>query len=356
MKIGIYDPYLDGLSGGEKYILTLALCFAKTHDVRIFWDRGEEQLIKEKAKRKLNLDLSELQFSKNIFSKDVSFVRRLFLSNSYDYIIFLSDGSIPFVLSKLLIHFQFPVQWINAKTIKTKIKMKRVAKVICNSFFTKKYIDEKFHIVSAVLYPPVELISREKVKKENIIINVGRYGNYEQGSSYKKQEFIVKTFRKMIEKGLKNWRLVLVVSTREEDEAKLEKLIEEAERFPVTVVKNPDNLFLQKQYAKAKIYWHAAGYGEDLKKHPERAEHFGIPTVEAMSAGAVPVVIRTGGQPEIVNDGDNGFLWITQEELIEKTNLIINDENVWSKMSKSAEKRAEFFSNNNFCNNLEKII
>ena len=54
------------------------------------------------------------------------------------------------------------------------------------------------------------------------------------------------------------------------------------------------------EYKLAKIYWHASGFGEDLETHPEKAEHFGITTVEAMINGLVPIVIDAGGQKEIV--------------------------------------------------------
>ncbi|MBU4190339.1 MAG: glycosyltransferase, partial [Candidatus Thermoplasmatota archaeon] len=62
----------------------------------------------------------------------------------------------------------------------------------------------------------------------------------------------------------------------------------------------------------------AAGFGVDEEKEPEKVEHFGITTVEAAAAGCVPVVIRKGGQPEIVKEGINGLLWEKEEELIEK--------------------------------------
>jgi hypothetical protein len=55
--------------------------------------------------------------------------------------------------------------------------------------------------------------------------------------------------------------------------------------------------------------WHATGYGFDAEQYPAKQEHFGMTTVEAMSAGAVPVVLNTGGQREIVTHGDDGFLW-----------------------------------------------
>ena len=44
--------------------------------------------------------------------------------------------------------------------------------------------------------------------------------------------------------------------------------------------------------------------GEDAERHPERFEHFGISVVEAMAAGAVPLVFGAAGPGEIVQDGD----------------------------------------------------
>ena len=38
MRIGIYDPYLDSLSGGEKYMLCAAAYLADEHEVLIFWN------------------------------------------------------------------------------------------------------------------------------------------------------------------------------------------------------------------------------------------------------------------------------------------------------------------------------
>ena len=43
------------------------------------------------------------------------------------------------------------------------------------------------------------------------------------------------------------------------------------------------------------LFWHAAGLGEDPTTNPDRFEHFGISVVEAMSAGAVPMVYEHGG-------------------------------------------------------------
>ena len=76
MKIGIYDPYLDTLAGGEKYMLTMAMCLAERHNVAIFWDTDKEQEIRKKIKEKFGFDLSTISFAQNIFDQKTSFVTR----------------------------------------------------------------------------------------------------------------------------------------------------------------------------------------------------------------------------------------------------------------------------------------
>ena len=56
-------------------------------------------------------------------------------------------------------------------------------------------------------------------------------------------------------------------------------------------------------YARASIFWHATGLGEDVEAHPERLEHFGIAPSRPCPPGAVPVVIGRAGPAEIVEAG-----------------------------------------------------
>lgn len=356
MRIGIFDPYLDSLSGGEKYMLSIAVCLTSKHEVVIFWDSRGEKEIKEKALQKFGIDLSKVTFAQNIFSKDVSFVSRINSSRKYDAIIYLSDGSIPFVLSKLFIHFQFPVERAKTSNIKTRFKLNRVSGIFCNSFFTKGYIDKKLGTSSTVLYPPIYISRSHKVKKENIILNVGRFGLNIDGSNYKKQDVLIRVFKSMVDNGLKKWTLILIVGLKEEDQDKLLELKKLSNGYPIHFVENPSNNILLEYYQKSKIYWHATGFGEDLEKFPERAEHFGISTVEAMSKWAVPVVINAGGQKEIVDDGKNGFLWNTTEELTKKTEILIKDDNLWRQMSKESMKKAKTFNGDRFCKEVNELI
>jgi glycosyltransferase involved in cell wall biosynthesis len=360
MRIGLYDPYLDTLSGGEKYILTMAACLSKNHETSILWD---DPSILKKAYDKLRIDLSRVKIEQNIFSPKISLYKRLILSKKYDYLIILSDGSIPITLAKkTILHFQFPVEWVKKGDIKTKIKLSKINSVICNSIYTKKFIDKKFNINSTVLYPPtiteenISKLEKEKQDKKNIILTVGRYSLLPDGSSIKKQEKLLEIFKQMVDDGLKNWQFYLILSYLPENEKYISDLEAKAKNYPIKIIKNISYNELTKLYSQTKIYWHAAGFQENLEKYPERAEHFGITTVEAMAQKAVPVVINKGGQKEIVEDNINGFLWETEDELKQKTKRLMIDKKLREQMANLAVKKAKEFTTEKFCAQLHDVI
>lgn len=336
-------------------MLTMAEYLSSDHQVDIFWENSQESEIKRKAFDKFNLNLSRVHFTHNIFSKETSLGKRFSSSKNYDLIIYLSNGSIPLLSCRLFVHFQFPVQWVK-RSFMIDFKLRRINKIICNSFFTKSFIDSKFKVKSVVLYPPVDIKPISEHKRENIILTVGRFGMTLEGGNYKKQDVLIGVFKQMVNSGFKNWKLVLSISSKKEDEAKLAILKEMAKGFPVEFLDNPDRNKLFDLYSKAKIYWHASGAGEDLLNHPEKAEHFGISTVEAMGMGVVPVVINAGGQKETVVDKQSGFLWNQTSELIAFTRKLAEDTKLWSQMSLESKKRAAFFSKDNFEKNLSKLL
>jgi len=354
MKIGIYSPYLNTLTGGEKYIFTIASCLSRNHSVDLFWDDNN---IIEKASKKFNLPLDKVKARPNIFNKKTSTLKRLKGTISYDRIIYLSDGSIPLVASReLILHFQFPVEWVNASSPLLRLKMKRVSKVICNSYFTKKYIDRKFNIESFVLYPPSDINTGEIPEKENVILTVGRFSPLPNGTDYKKLPTLVSAFKEFQKKRLKGWRFAIVTSVLPENEGEFKEFEKKIGSQYITVYKNVPFEEIAKLYGKAKIYWHASGFGEDIEKHPDRAEHFGISTVEAMSYGAVPIVINAGGQREIVENGKNGFLWDTTRELVRDTHKVATDAKLLEELSINATISSKQFTRERFCEELNHVI
>lgn len=354
MNIGIYSPYLETLTGGEKYIFTAAACLSKEHQVTIFWDDAS---IMERASVKFNLDLSKVLISSNIFTEKTGFFRRILQTLKYDRIFFLSDGSIPIVgAKKLLIHFQFPVEWVNTNSFVFLFKKSRISKIICNSYFTKKYIDRKFSANSFILYPPVDNNISSVGKKENLILTVGRFSPLSNNTDFKKLSFMVTAFKKFKKKRLKGWKMAIVTSVRPDQEEQYQEFEKKIKSQHITVYKNVKYEQIVSLYKSAKLYWHAAGYKENLQVHPERAEHFGISTAEAMLYGAVPIVINAGGQPEIVKNADNGFLWENENELLDRTHELAVDSDLRVKMSERAIESAQRFTDGRFCEELNHLI
>lgn len=350
MRIALYDPYLDTMGGGERYMLSIASCLSKHHKVELFWDDAS---ILPQAGKKLNIDLSKISATQNIFTPEIPLTRRLMETSRYDVIIYLSDGSIPWLLSKKnILLFQFPVNWVKP-SLTTKLKMARISKLICYSNFVKQYLDKTFKTDSFILAPPVDDMFDGSVKKENLILSVGRFT---KGMNTKKPDVLIAAFKKLFDDGKWNWKLIIAGSYLPEDKDFVEELKKSTTGYPIEIAANVPYPTLVSYYQKAKIYWHAAGFGEDLEKFPERAEHFGITTVEAMGAGAVPVVINAGGQKEIVTENKDGLVWNTMEELLGKTERLMKDKALWEDLAKKARTRAADFRMEKFAEKLETLV
>lgn len=309
-KALIVSPYLDHLGGGERYMLAVASVLESLgHDLYFAWDNLEE--ISSLAKM-FGLTLSQprldpvvmsLYHAKNPLSMYLA-------TRPYDVVVYLSDGSIPLLGGKRnILHMQVPFHGIGGKSWKNRLKKNLIHAVIVNSSFTKKIIDQEFDLASLVLYPPVTPV--KPGIKDKIILSVGRF---EPSLNTKHHDILIQAFRELSPQ-LPGWKLVLAgASSNDEWIAHLRTL---ASNLPVEFAINATYSGLCELYGAATIYWHAAGYGVDETKNPELTEHFGISTVEAISAGCIPLVVPSGGQKEIVTDPS--LQWTTISELLVKT-------------------------------------
>ncbi len=100
-------------------------------------------------------------------------------------------------------------------------------------------------------------------------------------------------------------------------------------------------LFLGKQESVAEILSCA-----DLFLLPSATESFGLVALEAMSCGVPVVATRVGGVPEVVPDGEAGFLAAIGdvETMAEQGISILKDTEKWRRMSEAARQAAEAFS------------
>ncbi|MBI1863099.1 glycosyltransferase, partial [Candidatus Microgenomates bacterium] len=108
-------------------------------------------------------------------------------------------------------------------------------------------------------------------------------------------------------------------------------------------------------YETSMFYWHFTGLGVNEREHPERVEHLGITPLEAMAARAVVCCFAAGGPRELIEQGKNGFLFTSEDELISIMKSIKPEQIKEIAQYGSSYARAHF-SYQVFKNSLLKII
>ena len=353
-KALIFDPYLDTLGGGERYSLTVAnVLTSNGYKVSLAWP---SQKILESATFRFGLNLKNITADLKafeLFKSSGKLLKKIKITKGYDLVFFLSDGSIPFLFSKNnILHFQVPFkEIINPRNLNF-IKFKLIDKFIYNSKFTQNVLEKNLPKKGMVIYPPIDTKGFKPTKgKENLILSVGRF---DSPSHAKRQDILTEAFKELTKETKSKYKLVLAGGLRGGDR-ELQGLKARARNLPIEFKVSPSFEELVSLYAKAKIFWHAAGFGIDEIENPDKVEHFGMTTVEAMAAGCVPVACNKGGQKEIIVS-NTGYLWDTIPELVNHTLQLIKSPKLLEQTAKKAIKRSTDFSLKTFSESFKKII
>ena len=217
-----------------------------------------------------------------------------------------------------------------------------------NSWFTAGWLKEKWQIAEKkihVCYPPITLMQPAENKNMRQIFACGRI------EASKKIDVMVKAFNSS-DYLQKNCVLKIAGSCDNEDTSYIDYIRSMAGEN-IQIVLSPSRTELEKLYAESGIFWHAKGYGET---NPMLMEHFGMTTVEAMSAGCIPVVINKGGQKEIVT-AECGYTWNEPEELVAYTEQILSFpvEKI-ATMREACRDRSKMCSKESFNNSIKSIL
>lgn len=86
-----------------------------------------------------------------------------------------------------------------------------------------------------------------------------------------------------------------------------------------------------------------------------RYEGFSLSLIEGMSQGLVPIAFGVGVAPEIIRDGENGFLVSTVEQAMARAQELLSDEKKRITMADAAKQTVEQFRSTRIAENLETL-
>jgi glycosyltransferase involved in cell wall biosynthesis len=378
LRVGVYDLYWSTLGGGEQVDGTIASVLVRDHDVTLL---GPDPVDVERTRERLGVDLTGCAHQVVRDDEEASeasgdfdlFVNGTYLSRAVNrarlgwyYVHFpqvpptrwdrarhwagvagvrlLSSSRLPARLTEVRAGFD--------RRVRREEFLPTYQRYLANSRFTADWVTRLWAVPSEVLYPPVRTTVGPGTKKP-LILNVGRFFDPRFGHS-KKQLDLVAAFRGM---GLAGWDLSLAggCDAANRDYALAAKRIAR-EDDSVHVHINAPGALVEELFATASIYWHGGGYGEDLRRHPDRFEHFGITVLEAMAAGAVPLVYAAAGPAEIVRDGIDGFHWRDLDQLVAYTRRLAEQPDERVALAAAGRERVAEFSTERFASQVGSLV
>jgi glycosyltransferase involved in cell wall biosynthesis len=214
--------------------------------------------------------------------------------------------------------------------------LRKAKRIIPNSYYTRdwmlKVFGDEYSDQIRVIPGGVDINRFKKtdaseidkmfnIKGEKVVVFAGKL------TAYKGVKYLVKAAKKIKGK-------VLILGDGPERK-NLEKMVKEEKinnvKFLGHLGSNTD--FLVKFYSRANVFVAPSIWDEPL----------GLVILEAMACETPVVVTRKGGIPLAVKDGQNG-LFIrprNSNDIVEKVNLLLTNENLRNKMAKKARQIAE---------------
>lgn len=308
----VYDLYLATLGGGERVILEMADVLRDDFDVEIAGPKLPE------PERLARFGLGD-----SVPMRAMAPSRFPLASSRADLVVYLANGiPLPSFARRSLLVVQFPMRRVGTGLVGRAVEraLLRGYEPYVYSEYVRWHVLDSWRRDSSVLSPPVELGSYHAGKKRGLILGVGRFFGVQH---VKRHDALIEAFQALPPEVAAGWELVLAggLDGSPSSGRYLEELRAMAAGSAIRFEANVSQQRLAELYDQATLFWHATGYGRPGDR-PERAEHFGMSTVEAMSHGAVPLVYADGGQTEIVTS-DVGVLWRTIPELVAGTTALL---------------------------------
>jgi len=214
--------------------------------------------------------------------------------------------------------------------------------VLTNSRFSKQRIENYLDVKPLVVYPPVDVenylpLSKNK-DRENIVLTISRL---EEGKGL---DLILHVATK-----IKNAKFVIIGSLMSERYLLyLHRTIRSlGVGNRVKIIPNASPKMKESLLSRAKIYL-----------HPRKYEYFGIAVVEAMAAGLIPLVHKSGGPWIDILNQEEGMYGYSYEDAVSCANYVneIIEDHSKLEIVQNTVERSKLFSSKTFRRNINSIV
>lgn len=366
----LYDASWNTLGGGEKYVCTMAEVLSRHPDNRVSLLLDAPQVTKRVLRERFGLSLEQVECCTILRFRAGEHLRAADIGITLTNFLPLGNHA-----KRNICLLQMPYRPMTGRAfvgraiaegpregVKDFLRWRllhdarKADLVLANSRFTQNNLVKVHRIRAEVLYPPIDDCSGE-VPKENIILSVGRFfrGPYND----KRYDILIEAFRDLCRRlPSHSWEYHLVGScgSDRKSEGYLDYLRALAAHYPVHFHLNVTHIQLREYYQRATIFWHGAGFGVDEQLFPERVEHFGMSTAEAMSAGCIPFAYNAGGQKEVIDSINSGYLWHSIDELVSGTVRIMQNPVGFPSLQRAVREQSLEFSQQRFSERLIKFL
>ncbi len=367
VRVGIYDHAGHFPGGGQRYVAEMASVMQDRYEVTYIFNN---EVSLEQYKEWFDLDLSRC--STKILTIPFFVERDRFMID--EGMVLLEDNNVFDLVARESLEYDI---FINSNMLGKVNPLSPVSVFVChfpdlkrshffhvdkythlliNGDYTGKWVRKRWKLDPTLkIYPPVHMYDSRSSpdNKEHLILSVSRF----EIAGSKKQLEMVKAFDQLCSEHpdhTRGWKMVLVGGSVP-DNPYLDKVREAIARTEcdIEVLTNIPVEGIRDLYRRATIFWHACGLDEN---RPERVEHFGMTTVEAMQNYCVPIVIDGGGQREIVQHEQSGFRFDSLEELQRYTLRLLKDDDERRRLAERAYERSHSFNRDVFRAELDKFL
>ena len=348
--IAVLHPYVDTTWWAVKMMIYVAHVLSEKNEVTFF------TFYYNKTKKFEYLENFIIKdYYKSRIGKIISMFLMAFAIRKCKYVIvWNSPMHFVWVLSKLLFfskakiiwwnhHYpwyysQNTTLWIFLKRLLEKLIIKKIDLILANSCFLQKSIKEIYNKESQILYPPLdEWFENHKIEQ-------------------KQNNFTLFTYSRWVK-----WKNIWLVFQLY-DELKIIfpelKIIIWGEGEELDIYKNKYKRIKDMEFLGI---LDRQSILENLKQSnvflfPSKIDSFWLVIIESMSQ-AVPVVcFDKPGQDEIITNWEDGFLVETDNEFIEKTKILLSNDELRTCLSQTSLKTSKRFYKEVFLERLSEIF